>query len=79
MGAVRVLGLLLFATEDAVKRFLPSHEVAFQKLSGDRVEVNQFYLWPLLRVMEELMQQFRARNRDSEVQLGLFRVAVPDY
>ena len=79
VSAVRVLGLLLFGREEAVRRLLPSHEVAFQVLAGQRIEVNDFFRWPLLRVMEELLARFRARNREEELIVGLLRVGVPDY
>lgn len=77
--AIRVLGLLLFGKEEALRRFIPTHEVAFQVLSGTQVEVNEFFRWPLLRVMEEVLGRFRARNREEEVMLGLLRIGVPDY
>ncbi len=77
--AVRVLGLLLFGKEEALRRFIPTHEVAFQVLTGTRVEVNEFFHWPLLRVMEEILTHFRARNREEEVTIGLIRIGVPDY
>ena len=76
---VRVLGLLLFGKEEALKRLLPTHEVAFQVLAGQKVEVNDFFRWPLLRVMEECEQRFAARNREQEILVGLLRVGVPDY
>jgi len=76
---IRVLGLLLFGKEEALHRFLPTHEVAFQVLQGDQVEVNEFFRYPLLRVMEELLQRFRARYREEEVMVGLLRVGVPEY
>ena len=79
VSAVRVLGLLLFGREEALRRLLPAHEVAFQVLAGQRVEVNDFFRWPLLRVMEELLARFRARNREEELMVGLLRVGVPDY
>ena len=79
ISAVRVAGLLLFGREEALRRLLPTHEVAFQVLVGQRVEVNDFFRWPLLRVMEELLARFRARNREEEVMVGLLRVGVPDY
>ena len=79
VAAVRVLGLLLFGREEALRRLLPAHEVAFQVLAGQRVEVNDFVRWPLLRVMEELLARFRARNREEELMVGLLRVGVPDY
>ncbi|MCL6547214.1 MAG: putative DNA binding domain-containing protein [Bryobacteraceae bacterium] len=77
--SVRVLGLLLFGKEDSIRRFLPTHEAAFQVLSGQKVEVNDFFRWPLLRLMEECEQRFNARNREQEVLVGMLRVAVPDY
>jgi ATP-dependent DNA helicase RecG len=76
---IRVLGLLLFGKEEALRRFLPTHEVAFQVLRGTQVEVNEFFRWPLLRVMEEVLQRFRARYQEEEVMVGLLRVGVPDY
>lgn len=76
---VRVLALLLFGRQEAIKRLLPTHEVAFQVLSGTRIEVNEFFSWPLLRVMDELLSRFRARNQETELMMGLLRIGVPDY
>lgn len=76
---IRVLGLLLFGKEAALRRFLPTHEVACQVLRGERVEVNEFFRYPLLRVMEEVLQRFRARYREGEIMVGLLRVGVPEY
>lgn len=79
VNAVRVLGLLLFGKEEPLRRLLPAHEVAFQVLHGQAVEVNDFFRWPLLRVMEEIEARFRARNREQEQLVGLLRIGVPDY
>ena len=76
--AVRVLGLLLFGREEALRRHLPTHQVAFQVLHGTEVEVNDFFHWPLLRVMEEFEARWRARNREQELMVGVLRVGVPD-
>jgi ATP-dependent DNA helicase RecG len=65
--------------EEALQRFLPTHEVAFQVLRGQEVQVNEFFRWPLLRVMEEVLQRFRARYQEEEVMVGLFRVGVSEY
>ena len=77
--SILVLGLLLFGKEDSLRRFLPTHEAAFQVLRGQSVEVNDFFRWPLLRLMEEFEQRFAARNREQEILVGMLRVAVPDY
>ena len=44
-------GLLMFGKVDAIRRFLPTHEAAFQVLRGLHVEVNDFMPHPLLRVL----------------------------
>ncbi|MBI4917243.1 MAG: putative DNA binding domain-containing protein [Acidobacteria bacterium] len=77
--AVRVLGLLLFGREGALRERIPTHEIAFQELDGTEVRVNDFFRWPLLRAMDEIMTRFRARYRERELMMGLLRVAVPDY
>jgi len=77
--SIRVLGLLLFGHEEALRRHLPTHEVAFQVLHRTAVETNDFLRWPLLRAVEDLETRFRARNREQELLVGLFRVGVPDY
>lgn len=76
---VRLAALLLFGKEEALRRFAPTHETAFQVLRGLDVEVNDFFRWPLLRVMEEIEARIRARNREQELMVGLLRVGVPDY
>ena len=76
---IRVLGLLLFGREETLTGALPAHEFAFQILSGLKVETNDFFRWPLLRLMEEIDARFRARNREEEIQLGMLRIGVPDY
>lgn len=48
-------------------------------LEGTHVKVNDFFRWPLLRVMEELVARFQARNAEQEVSIGLLRIGVPDY
>lgn len=76
---VRLAAILLFAKEDALRRFLPGHEIAFQVLRGLDVEVNDFFRWPLLRALEECETRIRVRNREQELMMGLLRVGVPDY
>ena len=77
--AVRVLGLLLFGREDVLAERLPTHEVAFQALTGAAVDANDFFRWPLLRVHEELEARVRARRSERELMVGMVRVGVPNY
>ncbi len=71
--------LLLFGRSEALRRFLPTHEAAFQVLRGLEVEVNDFLPYPLLRLAEEMFTRFQARNREEELQFGMFRVAISTY
>jgi ATP-dependent DNA helicase RecG len=70
-------GLLLLGTEPALRRWVPTHEVAFQVLDGTDVKLNEFLRGPILRVFERIEELFAARNEEHELQVGLFRVRVP--
>jgi ATP-dependent DNA helicase RecG len=72
-------GLLMFGKVDALRRFLPTHEAAFQVLRGLDVKVNEFLPYPLLRLAEEMLTRFKVRNTEEEVNFGLLRVAVSAY
>jgi ATP-dependent DNA helicase RecG len=74
-----VAGLLILGCEGALRQHLPTHEVAFQMVSGTDVRANDFYRWPLLKTFERVMDQFTARVEEDEIQVGLFRVPVPNY
>ena len=76
---IRVAGLLLLGREDALRRLLPTHEVAFQAMSGTRVNVNDFLRWPLIKVSDELTSRFDARNEEEEIMIGAVRAGIPDY
>lgn len=75
-----VAGLLLLGREAALRRAVPTHEVAFQVLDarGD-VLTNDWLSGPLLRALEAIEERFEARNQEQEVQVGFFRLPVPDY
>ena len=73
-------GLLLAGREEAIHRYVPTHEVAFQVLDEEgRVEVNQFFRLPLVAVFEQLEQLLAARNREDEIDVGIQRLAVPRF
>lgn len=69
--------VLLFGQPEALRRFIPTHEAAFQVLRGNAVEVNDFVTGPLLKVADDLLTHFRVRNTQEEVQVGLLRIAIP--
>ena len=76
----KVAGMLLLGREASLRRFVPTHEVAFQVLDAHgSVLVNDWFHEPLLKTLEAVEDRFRARNQEREVQVGLFRLPLPDY
>lgn len=72
-------GLLLLGTEELLRNHLPAYEVAFQVLQGTDVRVNEFFRKPLLETFESAELLFKARVEEEEIQVGLFRVPIPNY
>ena len=75
---VCVLGLLLFGREDVLAERLPTHEVAFQALTGTTVDVNEFSRWPVLRVLEAVEARAQVRRSEREFLLGMVCVGIPN-
>jgi len=74
-----VAGLLMMGREEVLRQHVPSHEVAFQVLEGTDVRVNEFFRKPLLQTFEEIELLFKARVIEQEIQVGLFRVPIPNF
>jgi ATP-dependent DNA helicase RecG len=72
-------GLLMIGREDALRQYVPSHEIAFQVLEGTEVRMNEFFRKPILQVFEEIERLFAARITERELEFGLFRVPVPNF
>jgi ATP-dependent DNA helicase RecG len=70
-------GLLVIGREEALRRFVPTHEFAFQVMAEQAVRFNEFRRVPLLHAIEWLETNFRPYNPEDELQVGLFRVPVP--
>lgn len=70
-------GLLMIGRETALRELVPTHEVAFQVLTGEAVQFNEFRRFPLLKALDWLETNFRPNNPESEIEVGLFRVPVP--
>ncbi|KPM56820.1 transcriptional regulator [Frankia sp. R43] len=81
--------VLLFGRPEAVHRHVPQHEAAIQVIGPETGEpgaagepgarMNDFFRWPLLRLTEELLARFRARNPSREIRYELVRTSVPAY
>lgn len=80
-GAVELTigAILVFGREASVRRFIPTHGVAFQVLDGQRVLANEFFYGPLVQIAEAVALRFDARWREQEIDIGPVRAAVPNF
>lgn len=75
-----VAGLLLIGREEFIREYVPGHEVLFQVLSGVDVLSNPPAMHgSLLSIFEKVDMMFQSRVTEQELQIGLFRVPVPNY
>lgn len=72
-------GLLFLGREEQLRQHVPAAEAAFQVLEGTDVRFNEFFRKPLLQTFEEIERLFAARVTEKEVQVGLFRVPIPNF
>lgn len=71
LGAV-----LLFGTEDALERFVPSAEVIFTEFRGGQIVTSEVVRAPLLKAANRLYDLIAVRNTEQEVFVGLHRVGI---
>ncbi|MCQ3806712.1 MAG: putative DNA binding domain-containing protein [Acidimicrobiaceae bacterium] len=71
--------VLLFGTAEAIRRHVPAHEIGFQELDGTEIRANEISHNPLLRAMAQLVERVDARNTEEDVEVGLFRIPLPQY
>lgn len=74
-----VTGLLLIGKVSAIKQHIPTHSTSFQVLVGTDVKVNKDISSPLLSTISEISNYLDAWNPERELELGLFRVPIPDF
>lgn len=75
-----IAGLLIVGKEPYIREYVPSHEVLFQILDGTKVIMNTPAMHSsLLEVFENVDLLFKSRVSEQEVQVGLFRVPIPNY
>ena len=72
-------GLLLIGKKEAIKRHMPTAEASIQVLSGTDIKVNESFHFPILAVFEKIMDYFSAWNSSEELEMGLYRMTIPDY
>lgn len=75
-----ITGLLMIGHETYIRQYVPSHEVLFQVLDGVNVLANHPSMHTsLLQTFEKVELLFQSRITEQELQIGLFRVPIPNY
>lgn len=72
-------GLLLIGKTEALQRHMPTAESAIQVLIGTEVKVNESFKLPLLSAFDRIVNHVTAWNHDEELEMGLFRMSIPDF
>lgn len=71
-------GMLLIGKRDSLKTLVPTAESAIQIMQGTDVKVNESYTLPLLASFEKISGYVDSWNREEEMEVGLFRMSIPD-
>ena len=75
-----VAGLLLLGFEPCIREYVPGNEVLFQVMDGVSVLSNPPSMkGSLLNIFEKVDLLFQSRVTEQELQIGLFRVPIPNY
>lgn len=75
-----IAGLLMIGHEQYIHQYVPSHEVLFQVLDGVNVLSNPPAMhFSLLQTFEKVDLLFKSRIVEQELQIGMFRVPIPNY
>ena len=75
-----IAGLLLLGFEQYIREYVPGNEVLFQVMDGVNVLSNPPAMkGALLGIFEKVDLLFQSRVTEQEIQVGLFRVPIPNY
>ena len=74
-----IAGVLMVGKIDALKRFVPTMQSAFQVTEGTTIRVNDDFVLPVLASIEKLNAYLEAWNQEREIEMGLFRMPAPDF
>lgn len=74
-----VTGLLLVGKQESLAKHLPTAQSAFQVIQGTEVRVNELSHRPLIATFEIFEQLLRPWNPEREMEMGLFRIPIPEF
>lgn len=73
---VKIGAVLLFGAREAVRRWVPNHEVLLQIFTGSALKVNFHTHGPLLQAMEEVSTRLDPYRHEDEINVGILRVGL---
>lgn len=72
-------GLLLLGKKEKIKEYMPTAESAFIMMRGTEVTTNESFFLPMLAAIEKMMDFVSVRNITQEMEMGMFRISIPDF
>lgn len=73
-----VTGILAVGKEDAIRRFIPTHELGIQIFDANgSLTLNEFFKLPVVRLLRHIEDILKVRNSETELMIGIQRVGVP--
>lgn len=72
-------GILLIGKKDKLKEYMPTAESAYQMFKGTELLANESFHLPLLAAIEKIISFVEARNSESEMEMGIMRISIPEF
>lgn len=72
-------GMLLLGKQEKLREYMPTAESAFLMMNGTEVSTNETFYLPLLSAIEKLLDFVNARNPEQEMEMGMFRISIPEF
>lgn len=72
-------GMLLLGKQDKLREYMPTAESGFLMMNGTEVSTNETFYLPLLSAIERLLDFVNARNPEQEMEMGMFRMSIPEF
>lgn len=74
-----VTGMLMIGKIESIRRFIPTAAMVFQVMEGTSVKLNDDFVLPVLSAFEKMNNYLQAWNPEIEIEMGLYRMSVPDF
>lgn len=72
-------GMLILGRREKLREYMPTAEAGFLSLNGTEVSVNESFYLPILAAIERIMEFVNARNPEREMEMGMFRISIPEF